>query len=142
VRPRQRLAAYGLIIDDSRRVLLARQSDVGRPVGPWILPGGGVEYGEHPEEAALREIKEETGLDAQIRGLTEVLSDITIVGRRRRLLHNVRMIYRADLYLDRPTLLPSILGNASWFDPPEVPTLSLAPFTAVVLGQALASERR
>jgi 8-oxo-dGTP diphosphatase len=142
VRARQRLAAYGLIIDDSGRVLLARQSDADRRLGPWILPGGGVEHGEHPEEAALREVEEETGLQAQIRGLTEVLSDITIVGRRRRLLHNVRLIYRADLCPGRPALLPPRPGDAGWFAPPEVPTLPLAPFTAAVLGRAFASEQR
>lgn len=137
----QRLAAYGLIIDDSGRVLLARQPDASRRLGPWILPGGGVEHAEHPEEAAVREVKEETGLSAQIRGLSEVLSDMTIVGRRRRLLHNVRLIYRADLCPDQPPLRPMV-ANARWFAPPQVPTLPLAPFTAAVLDRAFASERR
>ena len=39
------------------------------------LPGGQVEYGEKTEEAVIREIKEETGLDVQIQGLIGVYSD-------------------------------------------------------------------
>lgn len=48
--------------EDKEEVLLVKRRDV--PV--WTLPGGGVEKGEHPEEAILREIKEETGLTISI----------------------------------------------------------------------------
>jgi len=32
----------------------------------WIIPGGGIDFGEHSKDAALREIKEETNLDVNI----------------------------------------------------------------------------
>ena len=34
--------------------------------GTWTLPGGGVEWGEHPDAAVIREVQEETGLTGQI----------------------------------------------------------------------------
>ena len=43
--------------------------------GYYALPGGIVEYGETVEEAVLREVKEETGLDVKIHKLVGVYSD-------------------------------------------------------------------
>ena len=60
-----RQGADALVRDDGGRVLLVRRSDDGR----WAMPGGWVEPGETPAEAAVRETLEETGLlvtDAQI----------------------------------------------------------------------------
>jgi 8-oxo-dGTP pyrophosphatase MutT (NUDIX family) len=55
--------------DDQLRVLLVRQSDSGK----WSTPGGAIEPGESPEEAAIRETKEETGFDVALDGLRTVL---------------------------------------------------------------------
>jgi 8-oxo-dGTP diphosphatase len=47
---------------DRQHVLLIKRRDV--PV--WVLPGGGIEKGETPEDAAIREVEEETGLKVKI----------------------------------------------------------------------------
>ncbi|GAA0461711.1 ADP-ribose pyrophosphatase [Paractinoplanes deccanensis] len=55
------VAAAGVLVrDGGRRVLLQRRSDD----GTWCLPGGAVEPGERLEDAARRELREETGLIA------------------------------------------------------------------------------
>ncbi len=61
----RRDSAFAVIVRRSR-VLLVRTRDEGR----WQLPGGAMKRSEKPWEAARREVEEETGLNAQILGLT------------------------------------------------------------------------
>lgn len=51
------------IIRDGDRFLLTKRSDPNPLIhGRWQLPGGRVEFGEHPEQAVIREIQEELGI--------------------------------------------------------------------------------
>ncbi|MEV7911083.1 NUDIX hydrolase [Streptomyces griseus] len=92
----RRLAAYAVCIEDGR-VLLALA------VGPdgdrtWTLPGGGVEHAEDPFDAVIREVAEETGLEAVVERLLGVDSRVIPAGERRRPgapeLQNVGVFYR------------------------------------------------
>ena len=60
-----------VVVDERGRILLEKRSDNGM----WGLPGGGIEPGESVYETALREVKEETGLDIQVTGLVGVYSE-------------------------------------------------------------------
>lgn len=60
--PRRRIAVV-MLVDEARRLLLQlRDAQAPTSPGKWGLPGGGIEAGETPEEAAHRELLEETGL--------------------------------------------------------------------------------
>jgi 8-oxo-dGTP diphosphatase len=56
-------AVVGVVLSDDRKQILVLKR---RDVPMWVLPGGGIEEGESPEEAVKREILEETGLHVQI----------------------------------------------------------------------------
>ncbi len=59
-----------LAVVDSGRILLIRHSSY----GAWCLPGGTVESGESVAEAAVREAREETGLEVELTRLIGVFS--------------------------------------------------------------------
>ena len=73
---RTRLGAYSICRDDAGRILLARLSAIEVDVGAWTLPGGGVDFGEHPDAAAVRELREETGLEGEIESIAGVFSHV------------------------------------------------------------------
>lgn len=59
-----------IIFDDKGRLLLQKRADCGK----WGFLGGMIELGESAEEAAIREIKEESGLDVKVTSLFGVYS--------------------------------------------------------------------
>jgi len=63
-----KVGADGAIFDDAGRILLGQRTDNGR----WCLPCGWLDPNESPAEAVLREIQEETGLQAHIVQLVDV----------------------------------------------------------------------
>jgi 8-oxo-dGTP diphosphatase len=95
---RVRLAAYAWAEEDSA-VLLVRNAPTERAAGLWTLPGGGLAFGEEPEAGAIREVREETGLDVRMGMLLGVRSAILEpewLGRSERL-QAIGILYRASV---------------------------------------------
>jgi len=63
--PSHPIPGVGAVVVGPKGILMAtRDKDPGK--GMWSIPGGGVEIGESQESAIIREIKEETGIDAEV----------------------------------------------------------------------------
>ncbi|MFE6918298.1 MULTISPECIES: NUDIX domain-containing protein [Streptomyces] len=65
------VAASAVVTDDQGRILLQRRRDNNL----WALPGGGMDLGDSLPGTAVREVKEETGLDVEITGLVGTYTD-------------------------------------------------------------------
>lgn len=91
----QRIGAYAVAVQRDA-LLLTRVSAVGFPPGWWGLPGGGVDQGEPPGAALVRELYEETGLTATAAQLVDVHDVHTVApgrGDRWEDYHGIHLLY-------------------------------------------------
>ena len=106
---RQRVAAYAVILS-GERILLSRLSPAISPDELWTLPGGGLDHGEDPRDAVVREVHEETGLHAQVGDTARVYS-AHLPGAwrdgRRVDAHALRIVYDGWVPVDSPP--PTVL---------------------------------
>lgn len=65
--------AAGAVIVENKKILLVKRAHPPK-IGWWSIPAGFMEWEEHPTETAVRELKEETGLEIQLTGFFEVYS--------------------------------------------------------------------
>lgn len=118
-----RVAAYG-VITDGDRILLAHWNESGR--SGWTLPGGGIDPGEDPADAVVREIAEETGYDATVGELLGI--DSKVIPAEHRFvadagpLHALRIVYRASIVGGRLTNeADGTTDEAAWFPLAAIP---------------------
>jgi 8-oxo-dGTP diphosphatase len=104
----------GVLVEREGRVLLGRRT-VDPQYGCWCFPAGFVEYDESPEEAAVRECKEETGLEVRIVELLDVFhytGDFRGAG--------ILVLYKAEIVGGE--LAPADdFGEVCFFGPDELP---------------------
>lgn len=130
---RQRVAVYGLLLSE-RHVLLVRSSRLSALPDRWFLPGGGLDFGETPQAAVVREFQEESGLTVAPTALRDVVSEVTDLPERGERLHTVRVIY--DVCLLGGTLRAELGGTTEdvrWVALSEVRDLPLMPFVQAQL---------
>jgi 8-oxo-dGTP pyrophosphatase MutT (NUDIX family) len=130
-----RPAAYCVIYDDVGRVLLTEWARPElnprrRSVQGWTLPGGGLDFGEHPADAAIREVFEETGLHVKLLGDPKVDSVYFAAGELRADVEfqALRFIYRARV-LSGTFGIVDVGGSTTdigWFHPNDLRALKVS----------------
>jgi ADP-ribose pyrophosphatase YjhB (NUDIX family) len=119
-----KVAAGALVTVEGRLILLRRAIEP--RYGMWVFPGGYVDRGEHPEQAAVREAREEAGIEVAVRGLQGVYheppgSPVVLI------------VYQAELISGTPAAADESL-ELGLFSPNEIPWADLAfPTTRAAL---------
>ncbi len=141
-----RVGAYAVVVRDGD-LLLTHWNEDGRT--GWTLPGGGLEDFETAEQAVVREVREETGYQVQLRTLLGV--DSLFIDAEERIvagagpLHALRVVYLAGIIGGELTHeVGGSSDEARWVPLDgvgELPTLSLVPTAIDMLLRRLSAGR-
>ena len=140
-RPRQRVAAYAVVVADGALLLTLLSQRTGSGAGRWTLPGGGVDPGEEPSAAVLREVHEETGQDVDEVRLLEVVTRhwVGVSDRGPEDHHAVRLVHSARCAQPTRPVVHDVGGStadARWVPLGEVAGLPVVPTVPVALAAA------
>ena len=139
---RTRVAAYALSTDESGRILLCRIAPSVAAGEIWTLPGGGLEFGEPPEEAVLRELAEESGYQGEVVGLADVKDRVVTDSEGGGRMHAIRIVYRVKVTGgDLRDEIDGSTDTCAWFTLDQARRLNLGGLAQHALSLAEAGPR-
>lgn len=118
-----RVRVAALIKDKKGKILLVQQTK--KNSSYWLLPGGGIEFGETAEEALHRELKEELSL--QVMQSEFLLLNESIDPMKKK--HLVQLVFQTKVQELVPTLNPKekAISGFGYFTPKEILDMDLRP---------------
>lgn len=90
-----RIGVYGIIRDNDHILLCRLSPEAVSHQGMWTLPGGGLDFGEHPEQGLVREVMEETGFEVRpenLLGINSITRDDEVEA-----FQSIQIIYHAEI---------------------------------------------
>ena len=115
------------LIDASGRVLLQQRAPGKRMAGLWEFPGGKVEEGERPEDALVRELEEELGIETEPGALLPACFASAALEDR----HMVLLLYIGRAWRGEPRPLDA--SALLWARPSEMYALAMPPADAPLI---------
>jgi len=109
------------LIDADGRVLLAQRPEGKALAGLWEFPGGKVEAGERPEEALIRELKEEVGIDTW----SSCLAPLTFASHAYEDFHLLMPLFACRRWQGTPQ--PREGQRLAWVRPRDMGTYAMPP---------------
>lgn len=128
-KPLQTVAAIALIRDEQGRILIQKRKLTYLPetFDKWEFPGGGVEFGETPEQAVQREVQEEIGCEVEVlRMLPRVVSNFWKREDGVKVQALV-LCFECQIVSGIPTASHWEVGEIRWCTKEELSTLDLLP---------------
>ena len=110
--------AAGVVVEKDGRVLLIRRGENTLRQGLWSIPAGFVEYDEDPAATAVRECREETGLEVELTGLLDVIPGEGLRGEA-----SFLIVYQARVKGGR-LAAGDDADRAGFFPPEDLPPLA------------------
>jgi ADP-ribose pyrophosphatase YjhB (NUDIX family) len=131
--------AVGVVVWKDDKVLLIRRAKPPRS-GQWSIPGGAQELGETVRDTALREVKEETGLDIAVTDFIEVVDFIERDDAGDVLYHYTLVDWSAE-WRDGEAIPGDDVSEILWIDPVELERFGIWSETVRII-QRSAKRRR
>lgn len=133
------LAASIAVFRDGKVLIATRTKPPG--AGVWSLPGGLVEVGETIEEAALRELMEEVGVEARIVGFNRHVQRIDR-DEEGRVRHHFVVASFVGVWTGGEATTGPEAGEVRWVDPQDLGDLPTTPHLARILARAAEIRRQ
>lgn len=129
--PESPRVGVGVIITRGEEVLLLRRRNV-HGSGYWSTPGGYLDFGESPEACALREVKEETGLDITNVTFRAVTNDLFAAEGK-----HYMTLWMEGAYASGEAVVnaPYESAEVGWFAWDELPEPPFLPFRNLLEGR-------
>lgn len=121
------------LTNENGQILIQKRPEDAQMGGLWEFPGGKVEQGESPENALMRELKEELGVDVLMCDLVPETFASEPLGTR----NLVLLLYRCVRWAGTPT--PLYASEVQWVLPKDMPDLPMPPADYPLVQKLLAS---
>lgn len=122
------LVVAAALVDRDGRVLLQQRPAGRQMAGLWEFPGGKVDPGERPEEALIRELKEELGIDTDEACLAPATFASASLGER----HLLLLLYVCRKWRGAPQALDA--SALKWLRPQQMFSLEMPPADKPLIG--------
>jgi 8-oxo-dGTP diphosphatase len=132
--PKRPYVGVGVVVFKGDNVLLVQRGKKPR-LNSWSIPGGAQELGETVEDAAHREIREETSVEIELLGLVEVVNSINRDDEERVQFHYTLIDFVAE-WKSGDVVAGDDAADARWVSMEEIDDYNLRPLTYEVILQA------
>jgi 8-oxo-dGTP diphosphatase len=121
----------GAIVRRGNEILMLRRKNV-HGSGTWSTPGGHIDFGESPEECAIREVKEETGLSVINPRFYAITNDyFAELGK-----HYITIWIEAEYDGGEPQVTAEYESDkVEWVEPSKIPQTLFEPFRKLLEGE-------